>query len=96
MLQVKVTNYFNSSFYQFKWSLTCSNNESLVGANESGKFNQHLLRDPAAISNFNSNLEEVKIMNTSQSNYAPDENYISMLPSAPQASVVEEQTPVVS
>ena len=35
-------------------------------------------------------------MNTSQSNYAPDENYISMLPSAPQASVVEEQTPVVS
>ena len=40
---------------QLKWSLTCSNNESAAGLNESGKFNQHLFKEPAALSTFNSN-----------------------------------------
>ena len=35
-------------------------------------------------------------MNTSQSNIAADENYSSMVPSAPQAQVMEEETKRVS
>ena len=81
---------------QLKWSLTCSNNESAAGLNESGKFNQHLFKEPAALSTFNSNQEEVRILNTSQSNLGQDENYRSLVPSNPQAKIAEQKTPVVS